>query len=282
MLFNGEKFANLTHADLDGISSYIVLSDCFKEQVSTFKVTGYQKIQLNLEKLAFNYSNIVITDLSLSDEDIKYVEDSFKNAVIIDHHKDIETSCEKLINLDYCGAVLTAGFCKRFGYKPSADIRRLLKYTQDYDCWIHKYPESRILNFIYWDMGPFQFEKMYCEGVVEKWKEMPLYNRGLELEKKVKNEILAAENYNVEGIRVIFIENHVSDVSFYFPEDHFIILRSGGKFSLRSKKLELSALYEELSEYCSNIGGHKQAGGGTLLDKDNFIKVVECFVEYIK
>ncbi len=120
-IFNGEPFCILTHADLDGAASYIVLKEHFKGQVTQFKVTGYPRISENLTKLSFFAHNLIITDLSLTPEDLDIAESLFEKIYIIDHHVATAENIKNrkkvtsTFSTKYCGAVLAYSVARKYG-----------------------------------------------------------------------------------------------------------------------------------------------------------------------
>ena len=141
---------------------------------------------------------------------------------------------------------------------------------------------SKILNNIYWEIWPFKFFDLYFNGLDKNWLRQPEYARALVIEKEKEAYFKKTENYEVEELRVVFAGKYASDASFFFPEEHLIIIRSDKNFSLRSNK-SLILLYNKLKEHGIECGGHALAGGAEYnKDQDKLMKAIELFVEHIK
>lgn len=158
------------HNDFDGYSGGAVLYKYFTEEL------GFSKDQI-LSKVIIYPTNdktftiegvepptkedfIAIVDYSITKDSKKYLNDIAELAfgiLWIDHHRSsleicYKTDCSKLseplsarfykiVNVDYSGALLA--FRTLFPNEKTPDI---LKYVDDYDRWVLKYPESKKLN----------------------------------------------------------------------------------------------------------------------------------------
>ena len=272
-IFNGETFGILTHHDLDGAGSAMILKKCVPSQILKIQSTGYAKINSNSDKIKSN--NLFITDISLNQDQITYINDNFSNVVLIDHHESsvgqtYPSHWDVNISMKYCGTLLTYMYFKHKGY---AD---LLTGTDEF-------VKSVQLNDIFWLLKFFPFMKNFenFSWSPENWK------KAQEFQVVKQAEIAAFDNYPLEGLlRVVVCNKHISDVSlFYTKEDFHVIIRNEGCLSFRSRKVELLEFYERLNGFGISGGGHKLAGGCELKGTEyegNEMFVIEEFFNFAK
>lgn len=134
------KTGLLTHFDLDGCLSHYFISKKFK--IDEFKAQGYSKIFQNAKKLRDDgVTNLLITDLMLDKETLKWCLIHFDKVTIFDHHQETEKylplqqKTNKLtiyFNDKLCGAaVVTSSLNMTLDHRD----RSLLKYCNNYDLW---------------------------------------------------------------------------------------------------------------------------------------------------
>ncbi len=135
MIFNGEPFMVLTHFDTDGAGGPILLKDIFGDQVIGVKPCGYGKITNLIERNVCD--NVIITDLSLTQEQINRVNVLYKNVKWFDHHKtSLGLEYPKhwfcLIKTPVCATKLIYLWLGMLGY----DVTKFKEFVQavnDYD-----------------------------------------------------------------------------------------------------------------------------------------------------
>ena len=88
-IFNNEPFKVITHYDLDGAGGPLLLKHCFGEQMMYPKTCGYGKLTGTIEKNSCK--NLIITDLSPTQEQIQLIDELYENVIWFDHH---DTSLE--------------------------------------------------------------------------------------------------------------------------------------------------------------------------------------------
>lgn len=265
----------LTHYDLDGVVCYILLRS-FIPRINC-KPIGYDKLSDNIYQFIAMHSKSIITDLSLSQGDIDLIKRFNNNTLLIDHHetslpfKDQETEKFKVyINTKYCGAANVLKYFKG-KQKFSESLKTLTYLTNDYDLWIHKEPESKILNYIFWQRGFNAFAEMFKNGYDEKIVQS--FRAGYQREQDKKLEHLNnCEKYEFEenGKKLLLIFcliGYTNDVSLTFPDyDYHVIISSQHKISVRCNNnhslVEPFNTFKD-TEWVDNIGCHKHAGGIT-------------------
>ncbi len=153
---NVEKFLNgvknvhlVSHNDLDGYASQAILARVFKDYNLTFYNTHYGRlpqIANNLKReITDNESVVVISDICFSEENLR---DLGEKVFVLDHHissiyaQDIATYC--IMDTKKSATMICYDFAKDI---MGVDINEdLAVFTNDYDLWFHKHPESKVLN----------------------------------------------------------------------------------------------------------------------------------------
>lgn len=115
------KIYNITHSDLDGVLCSLSLIRYYGRQNVEIAYCGYNNVNGTLYNLLKsgeheNYDLIYITDISINENMAKWVENNFKDKVVlIDHH--INTTTEHLQQYDW---VIRQENDKEDGFKTSA------------------------------------------------------------------------------------------------------------------------------------------------------------------
>lgn len=285
----------LTHYDLDGASCAILL----KSFIPNLQVvaTGYDNLANKLINFS-KYPRAIITDIGLTEENIKYLIRTKNKILWIDHHqtslpfKDLQDdNLTVYVNDKFCGATNVLKFFH--GKQSFSDQLRYLAYlTNDYDLWKLDEKDSKVLNFIFWNrkFNAFVslFEKGYDEKILDSFR--PAYER---YEKEMFDYMMACEKYEFNegglGCIVLFADKFLSDVTITFPGFHFYFIISNiYKMSVRcSDDFDLAESFQKIRNLPSieNCGCHKNAGGISLV-KESFngdtIKVTKCFEDIIE
>jgi hypothetical protein len=283
-IFNDEEFAVLTHFDLDGAGSALMFKHACQKQIIMYKSVGYGKITKLLNSI--ECKNLVITDLSLTQEQVQIANSNFTNVIWIDHHEtSIDIECPKHwivhINTKACGTKLSYLYLKHLGYDMQI-AKDFVNCVNDYDMWILKDPDSVLLNNMFWDLKFFPFIENF-----ENFEFSPkLREKAQQLQQVKEAEIAKFDNFLLDNVlRVIVANTHISDISlFYTKEDYHVIIRNKGAVSFRSKK-DMTPFYNELEKLNIPSGGHKFAGGCELKGteyEDNHMDVIEIFYNFVK
>lgn len=182
---------NLTHWDLDGVVSNIVVENAlsqFAAKVVTIPTTYEDKDVklLNILEMAAYEGEpywIVITDLNLDNEYLERAlnDKNLKKMLYLDHHprdgrgelkdlaKDYKGIFAYSFTKDFCGAKIALEF---FEEAPlinlSDDIHELVRLTDIYDCWRIKHPDFQkkayYLNDLFWNLKFDDFKKAFYNG----------------------------------------------------------------------------------------------------------------------
>jgi hypothetical protein len=251
MIFNDELVNNLvnnksyhvfTHKDLDGAVSLLTFIWSKPDSNITFQeITNLEidKIKKHINK-TINPQNIIILDLALREEFIPELDQDF--ITIIDHH---ERSSEwiqkfkksKIIHKEYTSNCLLIRKLFQNSFPDlSENQKKLILYTDDYDCFQLKFEESYDLNIIFWNQFKNNFEgfiNFYKNGFIpftQKQKEL-IKNIKDQAEKEAKNlkcfkseiiiqdlkrNCMAVMSDSVNNITMDFlIKNHNPDIFMY-------------------------------------------------------------------
>ncbi len=278
-LFNNEKFNIITHYDLDGVGGPLLIKHCFKDQVNKVSPCGYGKITAVIEKNSCD--NLIISDLSLTQEQVDSVNDNYKNVFWFDHHiTSFDVKYPKhwkvFINTKACATKLIYLWLGHHNFDIES-AKRFVSSVDSYDTWKHNDPAGIPLNNIFWELNFHKFSSAFktFTWTKENWK------RAKEIQKEKEEEIASYDSYEIENfIRVTFGNKYVSDISlFYSKEKHHIIFRNKKSLSVRSS-FDLTDFYKQLNDLGYPGGGHHFAGGFQY--SGDPMVFIELFYDYIK
>ena len=283
---------NLTHTDLDGAVSGIVVRNTFPKS-ATVKVNyagsaDYESACSAIVSTPYDY--LVITDFCPDVHMIQLIQSVNKPYLVIDHHQTAhvheDTLGRYVIDTRACGALLSLEYFSQF--VDLTHLNTLCEATNDHDLWIRKMvPLSDNLNTLLYELGYNEFMEKFMGGI---------------------------EGYNLPSDALKILENHDKEVDeymfrceqhklpyngYYIETDKFnsdIVLRllehydwlvlagsegcSSGttKLSFRTSRNDVN-IGQYLKELGRGGGGHPKAAGQTIptVEKDEFInQVAEC------
>lgn len=282
-LFNDEKFILITHYDLDGAGCFLLINNFFHEQISNVIPCGYDKLKDTIIKNSSQHDNILFSDISLDQKLVDLINKNYKNVVWFDHHEtsmnlEYPEHWKTFLNTKMCGTKLIYFWLKHNGYNIEP-MKKFVQRVNDWDIWIHEFPDSRKLNNIFWELKFWDFVKSFRNF---NWKK-ELWNTAKEIEKEQKEIISGYDTYLIDGfLRIVIGDKHLSSIPFYFDETDIIIIRNGTTLSVRSKH-DLTDLYKLIEKNnVVSVGGHKNAGGINLTDENEQMDIIEIIYEYLK
>jgi oligoribonuclease NrnB/cAMP/cGMP phosphodiesterase (DHH superfamily) len=164
------KVFHLTHFDLDGVSSAIVLHNYFKDIKSV--PIGYNRLDSTIFKVGVDpdYSGfdcIISTDLNLRREHVNHLSSFGIPYIHLDHHQDVDkvhNGKNIIVDTTKCGAMVTRDFIQNVIGANVTHLDELIKYTDDYDRWIHKLEWSKPLNYLFEMYGFTGFLNRFING----------------------------------------------------------------------------------------------------------------------
>lgn len=246
--------------------------------------------------ISVNYNDSIPTADQIGENDIVYIVDySFTKATVqnlidiskkadkvfwFDHHKSSleifdyvkeNNICkEAIVDTNRCGALITFDYFKEHDLikRISNYMTRIIELVDDYDRWVHKYPESMLFN-----IGS-QLDD--TDPTSDFWTKNPVYaiedGRIIKEYQDAKNTKLTRNNgfiIKINGHECIVMNTpEASSQAFgeYFDKYKFAI-----RFAFNGKNFTYS-IYSELEDIdCAKIaqrfnpkgGGHKGAAGFT-------------------
>ncbi|MBO7043569.1 DHH family phosphoesterase [bacterium] len=266
---------NLTHYDLDGVSSSIIISHFIKDIVPI--PTGYNYLKKKATDFIIGQSQGIITDLNFNKELFDLIKKSKHKYLYIDHHKlDLDLSeydtLTYYIDERFCAtANILSYFKQRNKYTDNENIKKLAYYTNDYDTWLLKTEESQILNFIFWKVKFEKFFDMFKNGYNEKYVEEnrkpfrdDYENARKYLDKCKKDEF----KYDEIKCIMFYASEYQNLITIFYPNyDYYFIISDVHKMSIRTTtniSLEYSFKDIEKLEGVETAGCHDFAGGVNL------------------
>lgn len=284
------KVLNLTHNDLDGAVSGIVVKNVFPNAITVkTNYAGSGDYNTACDAITgLSYEAIIFTDFCPDDNMVQLIHSVNKPYLVIDHHQTAKVRDDDelglyLVNTRVCGALLTLYNFSKFANLDH--LATLCEATNDHDLWIRKMlPLSDNLNTLLYEIGYDKFIETFMNGI---------------------------EGYNLPSDVLEIIKNHEKEVDkhmfrceqhklpyngYYIETDRFnsdIVIRllkhydwlvlagveecSAGltKLSFRTGRKDVN-LGKFLNELGRGGGGHPGAAGQTIPteEKDEFISMV--------
>lgn len=268
------KVLNISHADFDGSSSSIVLSNFFKNIIC--KQATFSNIDDILKEIKYeDFDLVLVTDCFPKDPEVLNISDKI---IVLDHHpKSVELcNMKNIIALpDNCGAVLTRNWVEAVFDIDLSHLNELLKYTNDYDLWIHNYPKSKMIENLFWKYEFDKFIKRFINGNTRFTKDEITYlkNKRNDFRKTYDNlEVFELETIN--GC-FCFVKEFINDIAEKLLRDdgyEIAIVQNvnNNHTSIRTKdeNVHIGNILQELDLG----GGHRNAGGLRKYSKDIQLK----------
>jgi oligoribonuclease NrnB/cAMP/cGMP phosphodiesterase (DHH superfamily) len=283
-----KKTIVFTDSDLDGSMSYLLLDWCTTTKLpyKTTTVTKFHDdfIAWSRKNDVASYDNIYILDLDVSQKSLELVDKP--NITIIDHHTTHVENKNKYKNAkvyvtEYpsCAKLVYKLFKKKLDNVVDSNKKKLLLLVDDYDSWTHQYPQSKQLNYIYWNyqgdrlqafMKDFQFGfkgftpdqsnivKFYENKLKKTISNLSYHRATISIQKQdVKCVCTFADTL------ISDIGNHLIDIGY---DIGFVVNLSSNRVSVRKNK-SCSIDLGKLSKWLIDGGGHECAAGGMCTDK---------------
>lgn len=291
-------------SDIDGVSPVILLKLTKVEFDYILKEPHEMDefVEELLKEDLNSYQNIYITDLALSENFYKKINESgyaykFK---IFDHHKthlfakDYENV---VIDIEECGTTLFYNYLSK-KYKLKKIVEDYIKHVKNLDLWLWVEKSdfmAKELGNIFDLYGRNTYiEEMYQKlkrGKKFKWNKFE--NKILKIEKdtvdrylKKKDKELYKIEYDGYLIGAVFSERYRSELGNYLSSIHpeldlVVMINMSGGLSLRTEKdIDISILAQKL-----NGGGHKKACGAPIEEevKESILKNIfkDCKIKEI-
>lgn len=274
-----------THCDLDGAVTLLVAKWAYADYEVRHKALNSNDIRQDINQwmLTNNFDDfeaVFFLDLDMADcGDLI----DHKNVIIIDHHKSHVNAMDYKIAKPFVKEYSSAALLSYRIFKKLRDIqfteaqKILIIYANDYDSYTLAYPESSMLNVIFWNTHKsFEtFINTFANGFKPFTKEQQaIYNIYEEDLKQTlsKLELYTCGHADVDGeyrvIMATFAEKYINDVSTYildkYPCDVSIVInRKTKRVSFRRAKDGTMKLNEFAKDIAAG-GGHEYSAGGQL------------------
>lgn len=274
------RVLNITHADMDGIASSIVLKNFYKtvyvvpvtyqsESISVHEALNLYKEKFDIIICTDFYPAKTITELQ-----------RVSSLVVIDHHESVEDKNNDeniIINTLYSGCELTFNFINKF--KDISKLQEFVTLVSDWDMFRLKDKRSAYYNNMYWEMGPKWFLRRFINGNVTLYPEEKQYF--VDATKEFKDLYESLEIFDMARNGVFFetarfqyecIEALKKDGYKWFA------IRNKNNLSVRCDDVDLVDIAKKLGKG----GGHKHAIGIPLTSADNIgelLKKLEYFID---
>ncbi|MEW6770091.1 MAG: hypothetical protein AB1330_01680 [Bacillota bacterium] len=277
----------VTHDDLDGVACAVLFKKLFPDGVVYCE--SYDTVNDRVKQLVAEQSpevRVYIADISVNPE-IAELLDKRGNVVLFDHHETamwLNRYDWVRVSLDRCGAWMLYDrlrTVKRTLFWDS--YRDFIERVDDYDRWVHRFPESRLLNRLLGILGRERFIARFLANPSLVFTEFEEYL--LEVEEDRVRRYCEEQYVHLScdaGGRpygVCFAENYISELAHYLMEKHgleYVVVlglrgtsRSPyGKAYLRGRMCDVSAMAKRRG------GGGRAATAGYALSPDAVREVI--------
>jgi len=274
----------LTHNDLDGVGSPVVLNALTAKTQDIVQKIYYVNngdVEAIIEKVMTDNKPedyiLFICDHSPIKETYDKMVAEGVDFYIFDHHKSSQVQDLEYVSFDLnkCGTKLFYEYImKAHPILRGTILGQFVYHVNDYDMWVHDNPHSKRLNELLYETSIPEFIERFSNNPD------PAFTETEELivssaEKKRERYINKAEKFvqfhtdhNKNRFGVVFAELHVSELGHELNDrldlDYiFIVNAQSSKVSLRSKgKVDVAEIAKHFAHLLeTNGGGHKAAAG---------------------
>ena len=278
---NNQKIQVVTHTDLDGVVSYLVLCWLYGKQLDVLGTTP-MKLEQDYDKLAASktWDKIYFLDLDVSKIGDKI---DYKNTIILDHHKtniyQFKNAIARIYNETSCAKLIYDTFFKDTGKTITNAQKTLIALADDWDSATKATPLSESLNIVYHSMSNkfASFVEDYYEGFVpfDKFKQ-----NTIALYKKHRAEYIDSLNpffgqIEFEGqknvkVGAVFCEKFVQECCDWLLNDCHIaiaVILNQKRIAVRRHPDVLDIDVSKFVQRIAGGGGHAAAAGGNLTEE---------------
>lgn len=287
---NNQKIQVITHTDLDGVVSYLVLCWLYGKKLDVIGTTP-KKLEQDYNKLLSSgkqWDRLYFLDL-----DVSKIGDQIdnKNTVVLDHHKTnlypYKNAIVKIYNETSCAKLIYDTFFKNGNKKITNEQKTLIALADDWDSNTKSTPLSEGLNIVYHSMSD-KFNS-FVEDYFEGFKQFDKFKLNtISLYQKHRKEYLATlspffgniEFESQKDIKVgaVFCNNFVQECCDWlfrkFNVDVAIaVLIDQKRIAVRRSANNTTVDVSKFVQRIASGGGHEAAAGGNLTDE---------FIEFTK
>ena len=287
---NNQKIQVITHTDLDGVCSYLVLCWLYGKKLEVLGTTP-MKLEQDFDNLVASgktWDKLYFLDLDVSKIGEKIDQ---KTTVVLDHHKTniypFKNAIVRIYNETSCAKLIYDTFFKDTGKKISNAQKTLIALADDWDSNTKATPLSESLNIVYHSMSNKfnSFVEDYYDGFrpFDKFKENTIL-----LYKKHRKEYIDTLNpffgqVEFEGqknvkVGAVFCNKFVQECCDWLCKTHKVdvaiaVLIEQKRIAVRRSSNNNLIDVSKFVQRIASGGGHEAAAGGNL---------TEDFMEFTK
>ena len=282
-----KKFYCLTHFDLDGLTSYLVLKWSFPKAHITYDVTSIQNFRDKFTDWMASHNIDDYDKIFIMDYDVSEHRDLVdrKNVIIIDHHTSHDKGYKNATPIvkEYSSAAMLAYkfFKKLYNIELTDAQKKLILLADDYDCYKLQFPDSRKLNTVLYETNNSveSYIKNFSRGfhgfTVEQQNMIKIYD--MNLKKTIKDLTLYKNTVKIQNndalVYATFADGFINEVAESLLDKHkadvaIVVNPKYNHVSYRTNndKIDVSVLACKLGED-KECGGHAYAAGSRVTDK---------------
>ena len=287
---NNQKIQVITHTDLDGVCSYLVLCWLYGKKLEVMGTTP-MKLEQDFDKLVASgktWDKLYFLDLDVSKIGEKIDQ---KTTVVLDHHKtniyQFKNAIVRIYNETSCAKLIYDTFFKDTGKKISNAQKTLIALADDWDSNTKATPLSESLNIVYHSMSNkfSSFVEDYYDGFkpFDKFKENTIL-----LYKKHRKEYIDTLNpffgeVEFEGqkdvkVGAVFCSKFVQECCDWLFKKYQVdvaiaVLVDQKRIAVRRSSSNSTVDVSKFVQRIASGGGHEAAAGGNLTEE---------FIEFTK
>jgi len=281
------KVLSISHNDLDGAASQIVLGHIFED--ITYLNTSFYKIDSVLESVDYDkYDFVFVTDIN---PERKENLDLSEKIILIDHHGSAidahNPSKMHFVMPGKCAALRTKTFVEKYYGVTLDHLDDLIRLTNDYDMWELKDPKSKQLNDVmFYLYRPKKFRDQFFDGrTTFTEKETEWLEERERTFARLYDELTIFEFDKINGVAAESKEfiNEICDKLMKEEGYNIVFIRNPwhGRVSIRhnlpEEELDMGTILKEKGWG----GGHCQSCGMFCDDMDDYQMKIEALEELI-
>lgn len=278
---NNQNIQVVTHSDLDGVVSYLVVCWLYGKKLDVLSTTP-MKLEQDYEKLAASktWDRIYFLDL-----DVSVIGDKIDNpgTVILDHHKTnlypFKKAIARIYNETSCAKLIYDTFFKDTGKTINNAQKTLIALADDWDSNTKSTPLSEDLNIVYHSLSNKfnSFVEDYYNGFVpfDKFKQntIALYKKH---RAEYINELtpffgeIEFEGQKNVKVGAVFCDKYVQECCDWLLRKCDVaiaVLLNQKRIAVRRNSQNNTIDVSKFVQRIAGGGGHEAAAGGNLTEE---------------
>jgi|688.fasta_scaffold297391_2 oligoribonuclease NrnB/cAMP/cGMP phosphodiesterase (DHH superfamily) len=287
---NNQKIQVITHTDLDGVVSYLVLCWLYGKKLDVLGTTP-MKLEQDYDKLVSSgkkWDKLYFLDLDVSKIGEKIDQ---KSTVILDHHKtnlyQFKYAIARIYNETSCAKLIYDTLFKPLNKTISANQKTLIALADDWDSNTKSTPLSEGLNVVYHSMSDKfnSFVDDYFEGFrpFDKFKQntITLYKKHRKEYIETLNPFFGEVEFDGQKnvkVGAVFCSKFVQEccdwlLTFHNVDVAIAVLIEQKRIAVRRNINNTQVDVSKFVQRIASGGGHEAAAGGNLTEE---------FIEFTK